>query len=490
MTVGDEFIAMGAGYGGLTAAALLLKHGYNVTLLESHSTLGGCAGYFKRKDFLFDVGATTLSGFNVGQPLYNIFHELDISPKVKQVDPGLIVKIDDLTITRHADREKWIAYAAEVFNDKQQIPFWNELYTLADKAYKIIRKDNRIPPTSLGDYLSLISIENLKATPLLFAVITSFTSFMKKHKVDKNDVFRRFIENQLFITAQNTAKDTPLLTAAMGLTYPSETFYPYGGMSAPALDLANYIKNHGGKIHTKQEVAGITATNNGYEVTTKRGSVFAGKGIVSNIPTWNMKTLTNGAVKKYFDSIKPEKVEPWGAFTLNFAIEDFEDLPTTYFQIHTPSIAPHCNSQAFFVSFSMSDDQLKAPIGWRTVTISLHTRPSYWNVDDNTYNEMKNETIQFIMNAFYNAFPKAFGKEILYLMAGTPKTFQFYTKRHNGLVGGIPHSIRSPLIFMTPNATPFRNLYLVGDSVFPGQGTVSVAMGAANAVQHLLRTNK
>ena len=73
----------------------------------------------------------------------------------------------------------------------------------------------------------------------------------------------------------------------------------------------------------------------------------------------------------------------------------------------------------------------------------------------------------------------------LYPLDGTPKTFEFYTKRKNGFVGGIPHSIRSNLLFMTPDNPPFANLYLVGDTVFPGQGIPAVVLGALNAVNRI-----
>ena len=64
-----DFIIIGAGYGGLTAASLLAKSNKKVLILESHYSIGGCAGFYKREGLLYDVGATTLSGFDYGGPL-------------------------------------------------------------------------------------------------------------------------------------------------------------------------------------------------------------------------------------------------------------------------------------------------------------------------------------------------------------------------------------------------------------------------------------
>ena len=45
----ESIIVVGGGIAGLTGAALLSKEGYQVTLVEAHSQLGGCAGTFTSK---------------------------------------------------------------------------------------------------------------------------------------------------------------------------------------------------------------------------------------------------------------------------------------------------------------------------------------------------------------------------------------------------------------------------------------------------------
>ena len=46
----SEVVVVGAGIAGLTSAAILSKQGLSVTLIESHTQSGGCAGTFKRKN--------------------------------------------------------------------------------------------------------------------------------------------------------------------------------------------------------------------------------------------------------------------------------------------------------------------------------------------------------------------------------------------------------------------------------------------------------
>lgn len=49
-------IIVGAGTGGLTAAALLAQHGRSVLVLDHHYVAGGNATVFRRGPYEFDVG--------------------------------------------------------------------------------------------------------------------------------------------------------------------------------------------------------------------------------------------------------------------------------------------------------------------------------------------------------------------------------------------------------------------------------------------------
>lgn len=54
---------VGAGVAGMATAARLQAHGLSTIVFEAHGQPGGCAGFFRRRGFAFDVGATTLVDF-------------------------------------------------------------------------------------------------------------------------------------------------------------------------------------------------------------------------------------------------------------------------------------------------------------------------------------------------------------------------------------------------------------------------------------------
>jgi len=57
----QKIIVIGAGVAGLTAAALLAKSGASVRVFEHHNVPGGCASFYQRDGYRFDVGATLVT---------------------------------------------------------------------------------------------------------------------------------------------------------------------------------------------------------------------------------------------------------------------------------------------------------------------------------------------------------------------------------------------------------------------------------------------
>jgi phytoene dehydrogenase-like protein len=61
-----DVAVVGGGVAGLATAARLQAEGLRTVVLEAHGQPGGCAGFYHRKGFSFDVGATTLVDFGPG----------------------------------------------------------------------------------------------------------------------------------------------------------------------------------------------------------------------------------------------------------------------------------------------------------------------------------------------------------------------------------------------------------------------------------------
>ena len=100
-----DVVVIGAGNGGLTAAATLARGGAKTLLLERHNIPGGCATSFVRGEFEFEVALHQLSGLGTEEKPFimrKIFRELGVLDKVAFVQEHhlyrMVVK-DEFDIT-------------------------------------------------------------------------------------------------------------------------------------------------------------------------------------------------------------------------------------------------------------------------------------------------------------------------------------------------------------------------------------------------------
>jgi C-3',4' desaturase CrtD len=483
-----DFIVIGAGYAGISIAALLQKAGFSVLILESHSLIGGCASFFRRKQFLFDAGATTLSGVLPSQPLGKLFLDLEITPELQKLDPGMKIFLDGETITRYADFEKWVVEAEKCFpqsKDKQRI-FWEKIYNINASAWDFISTNLNLPPRSLKDLILLSKPKNWNKIHLLPKLFFPLASLLSDLDI-KDQKFERFLNEQLLITTQSTLDEAPILTSAMGLAYPSETYYPIGGITKPLELILEKFISLGGSILFREEVKSINKNNNQFVVQTKKTNEYFSKYIVSTIPIWNMEKLTSGNINSYYKKQTEKFPKGPGAFTMNFGIKVSDEIEGGYYQIHTPNRIPHCEASAFFLTLSKSGDLSRAPAQFRTATISTHTDPKEWFfLNDEDYKLKKQETTDYILNTLDSYFPEFKVSQKEFLISASPKTFEKFTKREQGFVGGIPHSTSPSLLLLPPNKLPFKGIFQGGDTAFPGQGTPAVVHGAYQILQAAL----
>lgn len=118
-----DAVVIGAGNGGLTAAATLARGGAKTLLLERHNIPGGCATSFVRGDYEFEVALHQLSGLGTEEKPFimrKIFRELGVLDKVEFVQEHQLYRMtvkDEFDITLPASwsgiRDTLIAHFPE-----------------------------------------------------------------------------------------------------------------------------------------------------------------------------------------------------------------------------------------------------------------------------------------------------------------------------------------------------------------------------------------
>lgn len=168
---------------------------------------------------------------------------------------------------------------------------------------------------------------------------------------------------------------------------------------------------------------------------------------------------------------------------------DGRDLPANFPLHHQVIIGePLGEGNSVFLSLSPAWDVQRAPVGMRAITLSTHTDLRAWHrlqASDPEAYALRKETYQEkLLAAAERALPGLRGRIHLALPA-TPLTFERFTRRYQGWVGGFPQTS------LLRNGGPrlAKDMWLVGDSIFPGQSTAAVALGGLAVAERIIQTN-
>jgi C-3',4' desaturase CrtD len=481
-----QTLVIGAGIGGLTAGALLLQAGHQVIVLEAHVYPGGCAGTFYHQKYLFDAGATLAGGFSTGGPHARVAEILNLQWPVRPADPAWRVHLPDgRSITQWSDPARWRDEWSSVFPETSK--FWRRQEMLADISWDISSRPFPWPPQTAGDFITLaraLRPSTARALPYLFRKVKDFAP-------SSDPMFAAFLDGQLLISAQTTADSADALYGSAALDLPRRGVnHVQGGIGSLAKTLADWIRANGGQVHYRQQVERIQVTNGrAVGVQTKKGLWFEGDTILANVTPWSLVDLLGEAAP---DSLRQEMTRrsaTWGAFTLYLGLkaEALPDQVTSHQQVITDANQPLGEGNSVFISLADPEDASRAPIGKLPATLSTHTAIAPWwrlfQSDRQAYFERRAEYAERMLDAAERAIPRI-RQAIDLCLPGTPVTFDFYTRRPQGMVGGFPQtslwSARGP-------RTGIANLWLVGDSIFPGQSTAGVTLGAMRVAADVQR---
>jgi len=484
-----QVVVIGAGIGGLTTAAVLARSGLDVTVLESQVYPGGCAGTFFHQGYRFDAGATLAAGFYPGGPMDLVSKATGINSwPVQKSKIAMVVHLPDGTkISRFTDdfppNEKQIEF------DQSGLAFFNWQKKTADALWDLALKLPPWPPQSIADFSMLASI----GIPWLlssnnFLVIKDGFRKVSSYLNGVPDNFRIFVDSQLLISAQVTSDRANAFYGAAALDLPRRgVVHLMGGMGAIAETLVDSIRSNGGNVLYRQEVTHIsTESGNRMRVESKQGGSFGADIIIGNLSPWNAAELVDKELKGKLPRIPSDILDGWGAFMVYVGLDDRNLQPD--FPLHHQVILrrPFGEGNSIFASLSPSWDHGRAPVGHRALTISTHTRlDKWWDLyehDRVAYETSKGELAAKMLLTAEFALPglRDFAEIIL---SGTPVTFQRYTQRKLGWVGGFPQTS----LFRTLGPRVASNIWLVGDSIFPGQSTAAVSLGGLRVAEMVLK---
>jgi C-3',4' desaturase CrtD len=491
-------VAIGAGIGGLTAGALLANRGYSVLMLDRAIVPGGCASTFERRGFTFDVGATQVAGLEPGGIHHRIFSELAIElPAATPCDPACAVYLPGETapIQVWRDPQKWQVERQQQFPGSE--PFWQLMERLFRYSFAFQSRDPVLPPRNLWDIWQMtraVRPDTLLTLPFTFWTVGDA---LRWFGLGDNWRLRTFLDLQLKLYSQVEAEETALLYAATALGVsqePQGLYHLNGSMQVLSDRLVGALQRDGGQLLMRHSVEAIETGDNRAtgvrirDLKTDRVWTEPADVVVANVTVQNLvhllETPTLPASMRGYKHRVEKLPEASGAFVVYLGVEASAvpiDCPP-HLQFLYNVEGPIAENNSLFVSVSKPGDG-RAPNGKATIIASSFTDPRlWWNCND--YESLKQQYTQQaidLLGRYFHLTPDA----IVCIEAATPRTFQQYTGRDRGIVGGIGQRIPTFGPFGFANRTPLPNVWLVGDSTHPGEGTAGVSYSALTVVRQI-----
>ena len=244
-----DIAVIGGGISGFSSAMRLQDKGYETLVLEAHGQSGGCAGFYVKKGFSFDVGATTLVDFGPDGVGGNFLKNMGIStPEHTVLDYKFW--LPDRVVTLYNDPAKWREERLAKFGQSEN---YKKFWALIDKVTKVFwnatRKGVKLPIQSIKDVPENISSIGVTNLHLLKYLNTSTLDILKKFELDTDTALVYFISALIEDTMHSNIRDASFVNAALGTSIRGAGLMRLkGGMKSLWLSLEEKYDSIGGTL--------------------------------------------------------------------------------------------------------------------------------------------------------------------------------------------------------------------------------------------------
>lgn len=485
-----DIAIIGAGISGFSAALRLQKRGFKTITLEAHGQIGGCSGFFTKKGFSFDVGATTLVDFTHEGIGGQFLNEIGLSlPQGEYLD--YIAWLPDRKVTLFRDPLKWNEERLNKLGSTgQHKKFWKLMDKITEVFWTASRRNMKLPIQQFSDLKQ--AIRAIGFQNLIYARYLNYTmlDIIKKFKLENDKPLVGFLSMLIEDTVHSTLDKAPFINAALGTTIRGAGLMrAKGGMKEFWSKLETHYQILGGDLKKGNLVREIEQGENCWILTTNKGT-FQAKEIISSLPVDSANKIYPGFIQEKIHpfAIKNEALSG-GAIVVFLAVPESEvnNQPLTHHQLLQDYTSKLGNGNNMFISVSAKDDLLSAPEGYRSVMISTHCElPEWQNLSTEEYNSKKTAITDHLITCARRVYPNL-GRNALIRETGTPLTYQKYTHRKNGMVGGFKQTLLNSNFKAIPHNIGIKNFWLTGDNTWPGLGTVAGLISGRIAAEYAMK---
>lgn len=511
-----DAVVVGAGFGGLGAALELVESGHSTCVLEALVYPGGCASTFTRDGYRFESGATLFSGFGPGQWFEGVVARHDLNVEIEWLDPVIELRTPTWQLAIPRDRERWFDQLCAL-DGAPRAPlrrFLGRQRRVADALWPLLDDPLRLPP--YGARGLAFHLRRLPRYPAVTRTVgRSLADVARADGVWSFEPLRVALDALCQITIQCSAEEAEAPFALSTLDYPFRgTGHVRGGIGVLARELADAVERIGPAgsgvryAHRARAITRVDADGERrWRVRTTRGVVEAPRLVVNLLPQDAARLLAEGggaserAARRLAPATRRVEDGGWGACMLYLAVREPDGAGASphHLELVVDPTQPFVEGNHLFASISGRDESgdghggsdARAPQGQRTVTVSTHVPMARYLALADEGRDGPRATyvasIQERMRAGLERLAPEWMGDVVHELPASPRTFARFTGRDAGRVGGVPRRRGlANYLGMGPLAID-DGLVLVGDSGFPGQSTLAVALGGARAAHELAK---
>ena len=460
---------IGSGFSSLAAACYLAKYGYQVSVFEKNSTLGGRARQLKKDGFTFDIGPTWYWMPDVFERFFRDFGKQPSDYyKLEKLNPAYSVyygKNDFITIEDSLEKI-YVAFEKEEKGSSEEL---KKFIDVAKSNYDIAIKD---------------LVYNPGVSPLELVTPKTVTKLNQFFSTIKRDVRKRFKNNRLaqilefpvlFLGAKPS--DTPSFYNFMNYAdFGMGTFHPKKGMYQVILAMEALAKELGVKFHTNSNVESICIENGKANGIVVNGKKEACDLVLSGADYHHTETLVEKKYRQYSEKYWQKKTFAPSSLLFYVGLDKKlknVDHHTLFFDVdfdtHAKAIYDNPawpEKPLFYASFPSITDDSCAPEGKEAAIFLIPLAPGL--EDSDTLRELYFEKIikrlesltgQNVKNNII--FKESFG------VSDFVKDYNSYKGNAYGMANTLLQTA-----FLRPKlkSKKVENLYFTGQLTVPGPG--------------------
>ncbi|MDG3004959.1 phytoene desaturase family protein [Paludisphaera mucosa] len=477
-----DAVIVGGGIGGLATAARLQRRGLSTIVLEAHGQPGGCAGYYRRRGFSFDVGATTLVDFGPGGVGGELLEEIGAPPLARDELQGYVAWMPDRVVTLDRDPAAWAAERARAFGETPaHRRFWALLDHLAAVFWQASRRGVKLPIRGPSDALRAVRSLGLANVGLARYLNWTLADALRREGLQDDRPLVALLGMLVENAVHSTVEDAPLVNAALGVTiWGAGQSRVRGGMRGFWNGLVSRYRELGGELRVGRAVERVEGREGAFRVVTRRETFDAAR-VVLAVPVASASRIGPPALAEALAPYRRRDDPAMGGAIVVFLGVPESEVAGQVFQHHLvleDYDRPLGDGNNMFISASPAGDLDTAPEGCRAVVMSTHCELSPWEgLKPEDYEARKRAAGDRLVGLARRAYPDL-GRNALVYEVATPRTYERYTRRPRGAVGGAHLTLANANQNAVPHDVGVAGIWLAGDGVWPGLGTVASCVGS------------